>query len=89
MYKYIVHMVCFQGSSEELSPDTQIGSLLMSPSGNRQLELHLCKMVTLIVLSTFLCQLPTPLPNTLPLCLCILGQTLRSRFRKQLGCQQL
>ncbi|CAK6951747.1 uncharacterized protein LOC121911510 [Scomber scombrus] len=32
------------GSSEELSPDKQIGSLLMSSSGNRQLELHLCKM---------------------------------------------
>ncbi|KAM7408997.1 hypothetical protein PAMA_002627 [Pampus argenteus] len=31
------------GSSKELSADQQIGSLLTSPSGNRQLELHLCK----------------------------------------------
>ncbi|XP_034465310.1 uncharacterized protein LOC117775875 isoform X1 [Hippoglossus hippoglossus] len=33
-----------QGSSEELPPDQQIGSLLTSTSENRQLELHLCKM---------------------------------------------
>ncbi|XP_062256500.1 uncharacterized protein LOC133965920 [Platichthys flesus] len=32
-----------QGSSEELPPDQQIGSLLTSTSENRQLELHLCK----------------------------------------------
>ncbi|XP_040906337.1 uncharacterized protein LOC121189923 [Toxotes jaculatrix] len=32
-----------QGSSEDLSPDQQIGSLLTSTSDNRQLELHLCK----------------------------------------------
>nr|XP_046258809.1 uncharacterized protein LOC124066466 [Scatophagus argus] len=32
-----------QGSSEELPPDQQIGSLLKSTSENRQLELHLCK----------------------------------------------
>ncbi|XP_035462065.2 uncharacterized protein LOC118283809 [Scophthalmus maximus] len=32
-----------QGSSEELPPDQQIGSLLASTSENRQLELHLCK----------------------------------------------
>ncbi|KAM7385809.1 hypothetical protein PAMP_001865 [Pampus punctatissimus] len=31
------------GSSKELSADQQIGTLLTSPSGNRQLELHLCK----------------------------------------------
>ncbi|KAM3606488.1 uncharacterized protein V6R79_017272 [Siganus canaliculatus] len=30
-------------STEELSPDQQIGALLASVSGNRQLELHLCK----------------------------------------------
>ncbi|KAK2922048.1 hypothetical protein Q8A73_001533 [Channa argus] len=33
-----------QGSLEELSADQHIGSLLTSPSENRQLELHLCKM---------------------------------------------
>nr|XP_033956074.1 uncharacterized protein LOC117459401 [Pseudochaenichthys georgianus] len=32
-----------QGSSEELPPDQQIGSLLTSTPGHRQLELHLCK----------------------------------------------
>ncbi|XP_023255873.1 spindle pole body component 110-like [Seriola lalandi dorsalis] len=32
-----------QGSSEELSPDQQIASLLTLTSENRQLELHLCK----------------------------------------------
>ncbi|KAG7230029.1 hypothetical protein INR49_009749 [Caranx melampygus] len=32
-----------QGSSKELSPDQQIGSLLTSTLENRQLELHLCK----------------------------------------------
>ncbi|KAF3708393.1 hypothetical protein EXN66_Car001567 [Channa argus] len=32
------------GSLEELSADQHIGSLLTSPSENRQLELHLCKM---------------------------------------------
>ncbi|KAK9541760.1 hypothetical protein VZT92_001781 [Zoarces viviparus] len=32
-----------QGSSEDLPPDQQIGSLLTSTSENRQLELHLCK----------------------------------------------
>ncbi|KAL3050115.1 hypothetical protein OYC64_012207 [Pagothenia borchgrevinki] len=32
-----------QGSSEELPPDQQIGSLLTSTPENRQLELHLCK----------------------------------------------
>ncbi|XP_044228892.1 uncharacterized protein LOC122997045 [Thunnus albacares] len=31
-------------SPKELSPDQQIKNLLMSTSGNRQLELHLCKM---------------------------------------------
>ncbi|XP_071337261.1 uncharacterized protein [Trachinotus anak] len=33
-----------QASSEELSPNQQIGSLLTSTSESRQLELHLCKM---------------------------------------------
>ncbi|KAF7669118.1 hypothetical protein LDENG_00243130 [Lucifuga dentata] len=33
-----------QGSTEDLSPDQQIGSLLTSSSESRQLELHLCKM---------------------------------------------
>ncbi|XP_068184154.1 uncharacterized protein [Antennarius striatus] len=32
-----------QGSSEEIQPDQQIGSLLTSASKNRQIELHLCK----------------------------------------------
>ncbi|XP_051234504.1 uncharacterized protein LOC127351223 [Dicentrarchus labrax] len=32
-----------QGSTEELPPDQQIGTLLTSTSENRQLELHLCK----------------------------------------------
>lgn len=44
----------FQGSSEELPLDQQIGHLLTSE--NRQLELHLCKTVTLVILSAFICK---------------------------------
>ncbi|KAG7999993.1 hypothetical protein GBF38_002109 [Nibea albiflora] len=35
--------ITINGSSKELSPEQQIGSLLSSTSENRQLELHLCK----------------------------------------------
>eukprot|EP00064_Thunnus_orientalis_P000437 superscaffoldBa00000022_g438 len=36
--------ITINDSPKELSPDQQIKTLLMSTSGNRQLELHLCKM---------------------------------------------
>lgn len=49
-HSYVAHVLYIKGSSEELPPDQQIGSLLTSMSENRQLELHLCKMVTLIIL---------------------------------------
>lgn len=35
----------FKGSSEDLQPERQIGTLLKATSEQTQLELHLCKMV--------------------------------------------
>lgn len=51
-------MLWFEGSSEELPPDQQIGSLLTSKSEKRQLELHLCKMVAVMFLLMCIWKVP-------------------------------
>lgn len=85
MYSYVVHMLWFEGSSEDLPPDQQIGSLLKSTSGNRQLELHLCKTVTLIIGFTFIWKVSGITwykPDAFRYVFCIIGEAIKYCFTK-------